>query len=165
MTQEWYEQPFVFPKWANYLLPAIVMGVVGGLFYVPTVVGLGASPKTTAVGYSPVQPVPYSHALHAGKLGIDCRYCHTTVERSNFASIPPTETCMNCHTNIRSTSDKLEPIRNSWATGKPVEWIKMLVERQRPQLWSHAYTASGYSFPSGHATYGVILPAALVVVA
>jgi hypothetical protein len=125
MTQEWYEQPFVFPKWANYLLPAIVMGVVGGLFYVPTVVGLGASPKTTAVGYSPVQPVPYSHALHAGKLGIDCRYCHTTVERSNFASIPPTETCMNCHTNIRSTSDRLEPIRNSWATGKPVEWIKI----------------------------------------
>ena len=111
MTQEWYEQPFVFPKWANYLLPAIVMGVVGGLFYVPTVVGLGASPKTTAVGYSPVQPVPYSHALHAGKLGIDCRYCHTTVERANFASIPPTETCMNCHTNIRSQSDKLEPIR------------------------------------------------------
>jgi menaquinone reductase, multiheme cytochrome c subunit len=125
MTQEWYEQPFVFPKWANYLLPVIVIGVVGGLFYVPTVVGLGGSPKTTAVGYSPVQPVPYSHALHAGKLGIDCRYCHTTVENANFASIPPTETCMNCHTNIRSQSDKLEPIRNSWATGKPVEWIKI----------------------------------------
>jgi hypothetical protein len=72
-----------------------------------------------------VQPVPYSHALHAGKLGIDCRYCHTTVEKANFASIPPTETCMNCHTNIRSQSDKLEPIRNSWATGKPMEWIKI----------------------------------------
>jgi len=125
MTQEWYEQPFVFPKWANYLLPAIVMGVVGALFYVPTVVGLGASPKTTAVGYSPVQPVPYSHALHAGKLGIDCRYCHTTVEKANFAAIPPTETCMNCHTNIRSQSDKLGPIRDSWATGKPMEWIKI----------------------------------------
>ena len=69
MTQEWYEQPFVFPKWANYLLPAIVLGVVGGLFYVPTVVGLGASPKTTAVGYAPVQPVPYSHALARGEAG------------------------------------------------------------------------------------------------
>jgi menaquinone reductase, multiheme cytochrome c subunit len=125
MTQEWYEQPFVFPKWANFLLPGIVLGVVGGLFYVPTVVGLGASPKTTAVGYQPIQPVPYSHALHAGKLGIDCRYCHTTVENSNFASIPPTETCMNCHTNIRTESAALAPVRESWATGKPVEWIRV----------------------------------------
>jgi menaquinone reductase, multiheme cytochrome c subunit len=125
MTQEWYEQPFVFPKWANYLLPAIVLGVLGGMFYVPTVVGLGASPKTTAVGYAPIQPVPYSHALHAGKLGIDCRYCHTTVEKANFAAIPPTETCMNCHTNIRTKDDRLAPIRDSWATGKPVEWVKI----------------------------------------
>jgi hypothetical protein len=77
------------------------------------------------VGYSPVQPVPYSHALHAGKLGIDCRYCHTTVEKASFAAIPPTETCMNCHTNIRTQSDKLAPIRESWATGKPMEWIKI----------------------------------------
>jgi menaquinone reductase, multiheme cytochrome c subunit len=125
MTKEWYEQPFVFPKWANYLLPGIVIAVVGGMFYVPTVVGLGASPQMTAVGYSPVQPVPYSHALHAGKLGIDCRYCHTTVEKAAFAAIPPTETCMNCHTNIRTQSQALAPIRSSWATGKPVEWIKI----------------------------------------
>jgi menaquinone reductase, multiheme cytochrome c subunit len=125
MPQEWYEQPFVFPKWANYLLPIIAIGVIGGLFYVPTVVDLGASPLTLAVGYSPVQPVPYSHALHAGKLGIDCRYCHTTVEKSAFAALPPTETCMNCHTNIRKTSDKLAPIRDSWATGLPVEWVKI----------------------------------------
>jgi hypothetical protein len=144
MTQEWYEQPFVFPKWANYLLPAIVLGVVGGLFYVPTVVGLGGSPKTTAVGYSPIQPVPYSHALHAGKLGIDCRYCHTTVEKANFASIPPTETCMNCHTNIRTASGNLEPIRDSWATGKPVEWIKI---HDLPQYVYFSHQA--------HVTHGV----------
>jgi hypothetical protein len=144
MTQEWYEQPFVFPKWANYLLPAIVLGVVGGLFYAPTVVGLGGSPKTTAVGYSPVQPVPYSHALHAGKLGIDCRYCHTTVEKANFASIPPTETCMNCHTNIRTASSALTPIRDSWATGKPVEWIKI---HDLPQYVYFSHQA--------HVTHGV----------
>ncbi|MGA2584930.1 MAG: cytochrome c3 family protein [Tepidisphaeraceae bacterium] len=125
MKHEWYEQPFVFPKWANYLLPAVIVGVVGGLFYVPTVVGLGASPKTTAVGYSPVQPVPYSHALHAGQLGIDCRYCHTTVEKAAFAAIPPTQTCMNCHTNIRNNSVALQPVRDSWATGKPIEWVKI----------------------------------------
>jgi menaquinone reductase, multiheme cytochrome c subunit len=125
MPEDSNEQPFVFPKWANYLLPAIVIGAIGGMFYVPTVVDLGASPLTLAVGYSPLQPVPYSHALHAGKLGIDCRYCHTTVEKSAFAALPPTETCMNCHTNIRKTSDKLLPVRESWATGMPVEWVKI----------------------------------------
>jgi hypothetical protein len=125
MQHEWYEKPFVFPKWANYLLPAIVIGVIGGMFYVPTVVDLGASPLTLAVGYSPVQPVPYSHALHAGTLGIDCRYCHTTVEKAAFAALPPTETCMNCHTNIRNQSNLLLPIRQSWATGKPVEWVRV----------------------------------------
>src|SRR5579862_369031 len=112
MKHEWYEQPFVFPKWANYLLPAIVVGVLGGVFYAPTVVGLGGSPRTLAVGYSPVQPVPYSHALHGGKLGLDCRYCHTTVEKTAFAAIPPTQTCMNCHTNIRNDSQLLEPVRD-----------------------------------------------------
>jgi menaquinone reductase, multiheme cytochrome c subunit len=126
MNPEWYEQPFVFPKWANYLLPAIVIGVVGGLFYVPTVVGLGGSPKTTAVGYSPVQPIPYSHALHAGKLGIDCRYCHNTVESTAFASIPPIETCMNCHTNIRNDAASLLPLREAWNPPyKPLQWIKV----------------------------------------
>jgi hypothetical protein len=126
MDPEWYEQPFVFPKWANYLLPAIVIGVVGGLFYAPTVVGLGGSPKTLAAGYSPVQPIPYSHALHAGRLGIDCRYCHTTVESTAFASLPPIETCMNCHTNIRSDSTALLPLREAWnPPNKPLQWIKV----------------------------------------
>jgi menaquinone reductase, multiheme cytochrome c subunit len=125
MKPEWYEKPFVFPKWANYLLPGIIAAVVGGMFYAPTVVGLGASPKTLAAGYSPVQPVPYSHALHAGKLGIDCRYCHNTVEKAAFAALPPTQTCMNCHTNIRNQSDLLLPVRQSWATGMPVEWVKI----------------------------------------
>ena len=144
MTKEWYEQPFVFPKWANYLMPGIVIALVGGLFYVPTVVGLGASPQMTAVGYQPVQPVPYSHALHAGKLGIDCRYCHTTVEKANFAAIPPTQTCMNCHTNIRTQSVALAPIRESWATGKPVEWIKI---HDLPQYVYFSHEA--------HVTHGV----------
>jgi menaquinone reductase, multiheme cytochrome c subunit len=125
MNPQLPDQPFVFPKWANYLLPGIIVGVLGGAFYAPTIVGLGASPITTAAGYSPVQPVPYSHALHAGRLGIDCRYCHNTVERTAFASLPPTETCMNCHSMIRTASPKLLPIRESWATGKPVEWVKI----------------------------------------
>jgi hypothetical protein len=125
MKHEWYENPFVFPKWANYLLPVVAIGVIGGLFYVPTLFALGASPKTLAVGYMPTQPVPYSHALHVGKLGLDCRYCHTTVEKTAFAALPPTQTCMNCHNSIRTDSAALLPVRDSWATGKPVEWVKV----------------------------------------
>jgi hypothetical protein len=85
----------------------------------------GDSPKTTAVGYAPQQPVPYSHAQHAGIMGIDCRYCHTTVEKAAFAAIPPTQTCMNCHTSVHAKSEKLKPERESWETGKPIEWVKV----------------------------------------
>src|SRR5687768_4270459 len=125
---------FVFPRWSNYALPAIVLAVIGGMFYTPVAIGLGFSPKTTAVGYAPEQPVPYSHALHVGKLGLDCRYCHSTVETAAFAAIPPTQVCMNCHTTIQGTSQPdpvtkktmlIEPLRQSWETGKPVEWVKI----------------------------------------
>jgi len=88
-------------------------------------VAFGFSPKTTDVGYQPEQPVAYSHALHAGQLGIDCRYCHNTVETSGKASIPPTQTCMNCHTNIHKDSPKLAPVRESYAAGTPVEWVRV----------------------------------------
>jgi hypothetical protein len=69
--------------------------------------------------------VPYSHALHAGELGIDCRYCHNTVEKAAHAAIPPTQTCMNCHAKIRTESPKLEPVRSSYASGMPVEWVRV----------------------------------------
>lgn len=123
----------MFPRWVNYVLPLIVLGALGGATYVPVAVGFGGSPQTMAVGYAPKQPVPYSHALHAGKLGIDCRYCHSTVEKTAFAAIPATQTCMNCHSSIR-TSDpadsakpnpNLAPIIDSWKTGKPVSWVKI----------------------------------------
>jgi hypothetical protein len=83
------------------------------------------SPQTTDVGYSPVQPVPYSHAMHAGQLGIDCRYCHNTVEWSAFAAVPPTATCMNCHATITPDSAKLLAVRESAASGDPVHWVKV----------------------------------------
>src|SRR5262245_57940234 len=116
---------FVFPRWANYALPGLIVAILGAMFYTPVLFGLGASPKTTAVGYSPQQPVPFSHALHAGKLGMDCRYCHSSVEKAAFAAIPPTQTCMNCHTAVKADSPTLLPVRESWATGKPVRWVKV----------------------------------------
>lgn len=116
---------FFFPRWANFALPVLIIAVLGGGLYVPTVITYGFSSQTTDVGYAPIQPISYSHALHAGQLGIDCRYCHTTVEHAGFAAVPATQTCMNCHTNIRSDSAKLKPLMDSWNTGKPVEWVKV----------------------------------------
>lgn len=97
----------------------------GGAVYVVCLVTWGFSPKTTEVGFQPTQPIPYSHALHAGKLGLDCRYCHNTVDRAAHAAIPPTETCMNCHGMVKTKSAKLAALRESWATDKPVDWVKV----------------------------------------
>lgn len=107
-----------------------------GLIYVIAVLWYGAVPATTDVGYAPKQPVPFSHKLHAGQLKMDCRYCHTTVEKAAFAAIPPTKTCLNCHsakdatgqvmtTAVHSDSKKLAPVRESAATGDPVLWVKV----------------------------------------
>lgn len=116
---------FLFPRWANYFLPACVLAALAGLAYVPPLLIYAFSPQTTDVGYAPVQPVPFSHAMHAGSLGLDCRYCHSTVERASFAAVPPTQICMNCHAGIRPDSPKLAPVRESFATGRPIRWLKV----------------------------------------
>jgi hypothetical protein len=72
-----------------------------------------------------VQPVPYSHAIHAGQLGIDCRYCHSNVEKSGVANLPTAQTCMNCHNQVKKDSPLLAVVRQSYATGEPVPWVKI----------------------------------------
>jgi len=81
------------------------------------------SPYSTRVNVPVEQPVPFSHEHHVGGLGIDCRYCHPEVERSSFAGIPPTSTCMNCHTQVLKDSPRLELVRESAATGRPIPWV------------------------------------------
>jgi hypothetical protein len=117
--------PFVFPRWANKTraLAGVLLGAAP--LYLTGLVWYGASPKTTDVGYEPKQPVPYSHALHVGQLGLDCRSCHNTVEEAAHAAIPATQTCMNCHQTVHTKSDKLAPVRASWETNDPVEWVKV----------------------------------------
>lgn len=115
----------IFPKWTNHL-PTIA--AVGGFFGLVAVVGFiwyYFSPSYTDVGYRPQQPVPYSHKLHAGDLAIDCRYCHTGVEDQAHANVPPTQTCMNCHTMVKADSDKLALVRQSYETRQPIEWIRV----------------------------------------
>ena len=116
---------FVFPRWANKTrqMAGVVLGIAP--IYLTGLIWYGASPKTTDVGYMPEQPVPYSHALHVGELGLDCRYCHNTVEEAAHAAVPPTDTCMNCHKSVWPKSPKLLPIRESAASGRAVEWKKV----------------------------------------
>jgi menaquinone reductase, multiheme cytochrome c subunit len=124
---------FVFPRWANYLLPAAVVLAGAVLFCMPFLGGLAATSAITAVGYAPEQPIPFSHALHAGKLAIDCRYCHNTVERAAHAALPSTATCMTCHSSIRTDSPAIARLRESYESGMPVEW------RRVHDLPDHAY--------------------------
>ena len=71
------------------------------------------------------QPIQFSHAHHVGGMGIDCRYCHTSVEESAFANIPPTKTCMNCHSQIWTNAPILEPVRASFRDNKPLQWTRV----------------------------------------
>ena len=116
---------FHFPRWTNHFKLLIPAGAVGGVLYAVVFVWLGFSPKTIAAGYAPKQPVPFSHALHAGELGFDCRYCHNTVDVAAHAAVPPTETCMRCHSYIKADSALIAPLKESWETGDAVEWVRV----------------------------------------
>ncbi len=86
---------------------------------------LQRSPWVTRQGQRADQPVPFSHKHHVQGLGLQCQYCHTTVEKSSYAGIPPTKTCMNCHAQIWTNAQLLEPVRSSWATGQSIVWTKV----------------------------------------
>jgi hypothetical protein len=86
---------------------------------------LQRSPWVTRQGQRPDQPVPFSHKHHVQGLGLQCQYCHTTVEKSSYAGIPPTRTCMNCHAQIWTNAQLLEPVRQSWYTGQSLAWTKV----------------------------------------
>ena len=86
---------------------------------------LQRSPWVTRQGQRPDQPIPFSHKHHVEGLGLQCQYCHTQVETAAYAGIPPTKTCINCHAQIWTNADLLEPVRQSWATGASIQWIRV----------------------------------------
>ncbi len=129
----------IFPSWSNAVpaaltvaLGATAVGVVGGVYYYFT-------PEFWEVGYMPDQPVDYSHQIHVGQLGIDCRYCHTHVEESAYANVPSTQTCMNCHAgeegawhylnsdlwNAHLQNENLQTLREKYEEREPVQWVKI----------------------------------------
>jgi len=86
---------------------------------------LQRSPWVTRQGQRPDQPIPFSHKHHVQGLGLQCQYCHQQVETAAYAGIPPTKTCINCHAQIWTDAQLLEPVRQSWATGASIQWIKV----------------------------------------
>ena len=105
------------------------VSIFGGAFIVAGLLAVGGlvfrSPYVTGVGNAVEQPIPFSHKHHVGDDGIDCRYCHTSVENSSFAGLPPTQTCMNCHSQLFSNSPLLAPVVESFRTGKPIAWNRV----------------------------------------
>jgi hypothetical protein len=115
----------IFPKWTNKIPKMALLSIVSALVLIVFIFWYWFSPLNLEVGYQPVQPVPFSHKIHAGNLGMDCRYCHTGVERSAVAGVPPTQTCMNCHTTIKPDSMKLVRVQESWKTNTPIPWVRV----------------------------------------
>ena len=115
----------VFPKWVN----TVPIKVIVAIILIKTAVVLGityyATPKYTRVGYEPTQPVAFSHALHSGQLEIDCRYCHTFVDRAAHSNVPTTQVCMTCHSMVRKNDPILAPIRDSYESGEPIPWVRI----------------------------------------
>ncbi|HYP27953.1 MAG TPA: cytochrome c3 family protein [Blastocatellia bacterium] len=116
----------IFHRSTNFIAKATIFGavfIVGTVFLI--IDGISRSSYNTQAFFPREQPVQFSHKHHVGDAGIDCRYCHTSVEDAGFAGIPPTKTCMNCHSQIFANSPYLEPVRESWRTGKPIEWTRV----------------------------------------
>lgn len=134
----------IFPKAANKLPLQIVilLGVLGSI--ATAGVTYYMTPKYTRVGYAPVQPVPFSHAQHVEQLGIDCRYCHSEVDKSAHSNVPTSQTCMNCHNQVKKDSPLLAPVRESYESGNPVPWV-----------WIHQTPDYAYFNHSAHVNRGI----------
>ena len=118
--------PQIFHRSTNTMSRVSIFGaifIIGGVLAIFMIIQ--RSPYVTYVGVARTQPVQFSHLHHVGDDGIDCRYCHTSVEVSSSAGIPSTEVCMNCHTQVWANSPYLEPVRQSWRTGQPITWERV----------------------------------------
>ncbi|MBM3866227.1 MAG: cytochrome c3 family protein [Verrucomicrobia bacterium] len=134
----------LFSKSANQLPLQILiyLSVVAGI--ATAGVSYYMTPKYTRVGYAPVQPVPFSHAKHVQEVGLDCRYCHSHVDKSAHSNVPTSQTCMNCHSILKTNSPLLTPVRESYAQGTPVPWV-----------WIHQTPDYAYFNHAAHVNKGI----------
>lgn len=118
--------PQVFAPRADRIARLVVYGGIPALAILLAVgIAVARSALVTGEGRPVPQPVPFSHAQHAGELRMDCRYCHVSVEESAYAGIPPTETCMTCHDELGAEAEALAPVRQSWEQGEPLRWRRV----------------------------------------
>lgn len=132
------------------LLVALIFiggGVTAGVWYYFT-------PEYTRKGYQPNQPVPFSHKVHVGQLGMDCRYCHSFVEQGGTANVPTSSTCWNCHQHVKSDSPNLAAIKESVETGKPVSWVKVHKTPDYAYFNHGVHVSSGVSCVTCHGDVG-----------
>ena len=127
---------------------AAVAALIGGA--VTAGVTIYFTPKYTRAGYEPVQPVPFSHAVHAGQLGMDCRYCHNTVDKSWFSSIPAASTCMNCHSLVLKDDPRLAIVRASAANNTPIPWVQVHIVPDYVYFNHEVHVARGVSCVECH---------------
>jgi hypothetical protein len=118
--------PWHFHPWANTVFRLVLVALaVSATFLTWGGALIVRSPYETRQDVPREQPVPFSHKHHVGGLGLDCRYCHVTVETSSFANIPATKICMNCHSELWAVAPPLEPVRESYRTGKSIQWTRV----------------------------------------
>ncbi len=118
--------PHLFQPYADTVARTVLLAIlVGPFFAIGVAYWISDSEYTTDQSLTLDQPVPFSHQHHVGALGLDCRYCHTGVETSATAGVPPTHTCMTCHSQLYTQSQMLAPVRESFAERKPIHWNKV----------------------------------------
>src|SRR6185369_1695638 len=115
----------IFPRGSNIIPLKIALCVLVLGMTVPLGMWYYFTPKYTRVGYQPAQPVPFPHDIHVSQLGMDCRYCHSFVEVAAHSNVPTTQVCMNCHSQVQKDNPKLEAVRESWQTGRPIQWTQI----------------------------------------
>ena len=118
--------PQIFRPYADTVVRFVLLAILVVPFLtVGIAYWISASEYVTGRSITYDQPVPFSHQHHVGGLGLDCRYCHTGVETSPVAGIPPTHTCMTCHSQLYTQTAMLRPVRESLADGRPIHWNKV----------------------------------------
>lgn len=152
----------MFPRWMNQLPPVLFGGALSTLVVVIAFVWYYFTPKFWVVGYMPTQPGGgFSHEIHVGMLGMDCRYCHTHVETSYHANVPDVSTCMNCHADGRLNADitaridpKIQFVRDAYAADASIEWRRVHKVPDYARFPHHVHVNAGISCYSCHGQIG-----------
>ena len=140
----------IFPKSSDIILKVIGAVIALGAVGATAAYTYYTWPTVIDTGYQPAQPIPYSHKLHAGQMGIDCYYCHSTVYKANFAAVPAQTTCMKCHMQVKKDSPRLALLHKAADTGEPIQWVQIHRLPDYVYFSHQAHLSAGVSCVSCH---------------